>query len=193
MKLSKIYTKTGDNGTTSLVGGIRINKDSVRLEAYGTIDELSSHIGMLVSLLETNNHTSIPETIETLENIQCKLFNIGTYLATDTSQTPIYESAKLYPEEITFIEKHIDEITANLPEINSFILPGGNIAASQCHICRTVCRRAERCIIALSNETEISNHIIRYVNRLSDYFFVLARNINILFNTKEKIWQKTCK
>ncbi|MBQ0072824.1 MAG: cob(I)yrinic acid a,c-diamide adenosyltransferase [Prevotella sp.] len=188
MKLTKIYTKTGDNGATSLVGGIRIGKDTTRLEAYGTIDELSSHIGLLDALLQ-QNATDMP----LLQRIQCSLFNVGTYLATDTTQTPIYDSAKLNPQEITVIEQEIDSILPTLPQLNSFILPGGSTAAAQCHICRTVCRRAERCIIALSRQADINPDIIKYINRLSDYFFVLARKINILTNTEEKLWQNTCK
>lgn len=188
MKLTKIYTKTGDNGTTSLVGGIRANKDSARLEAYGTIDELSSHIGLLSALLAEKN-IAMP----ILDRIQSCLFNVGTYLATDTSQTPVYDSAKLPDGEISLIEQEIDTILPTLPELNSFVLPGGSVAAAQCHVARTVCRRAERCIVTLSHETDLNPEMLRYVNRLSDYFFVLARKINFLTHTEEKIWQKTCK
>lgn len=195
MKLTKIYTKTGDKGTTSLVGGIRVSKCCTRLEAYGTIDELSSHIGLLLAHIEqirTKDSELCTMHYELLQRIQCDLFNIGTYLATDTTQTPIYESAKLNPEEIPAIEHAIDEILPTLPELNSFVLPGGSIAAAQCHVCRTVCRKAERCIIALANEAEIKPEIIQFVNRLSDYFFVLARKLNIICNTEEKTWKKTC-
>lgn len=195
MKITKVYTKTGDQGMTSLVGGIRIDKASVRLDAYGTTDELSSQLGLLASMvqhedIDSTEQNAICSMIERIENT---LFNIGSYLATDTTQTPLYESAKINPEEITLLEKEIDAITPTLPTLHSFVLPGGTIAASQAHVCRTVCRRAERCIVALTHEAEINPDAIRYVNRLSDYLFVLARHLNALSKEEEKIWRKTFK
>ena len=203
MKLTTIYTKKGDAGTTSLVGGIRTTKDSARLEAYGTADELSSSLGMLYSLIAKeaghdadNELTRIGNAIEHIQNV---LFNVCTYLATDTSQTPVYSSAKLDAEEITSLEKQIDTINSSLPQLNSFILPGGSILASQCHICRTICRRTERRIVTLvstlseENKSGFNPDILRYMNRLSDYLFVLARKLNFLCNTEEKIWENTCK
>jgi len=204
MKLSKIYTRTGDLGLTSLVGGIRISKDSERIEAYGTIDELSSNLGLLASLINEGPaelQDSGKQITAVIERIQNNLFNVSTYLATDTSQTPIYPSAKFNPEEITFIENEIDRINSSLPELNSFIIPGGCLCSSQCHVCRTVCRRAERRIVKListltasTNETEAFNSdILKYINRISDYLFVLARNLNFLYNTEEKTWKNTCR
>ena len=203
MKLTTIYTKKGDAGTTSLVGGIRTTKDSARLEAYGTADELSSNLGMLYSLIAKeaghNADNELPRIGNAIEHIQNVLFNVCTYLATDTSQTPVYSSAKLDAEEITSLEKQIDTINSSLPQLNSFILPGGNILASQCHICRTICRRTERRIVTLvstlseENKSGFNPDILRYMNRLSDYLFVLARKLNFLCNTEEKIWENTCK
>lgn len=203
MKLTKIYTRTGDNGTTSLVGGQRINKNSLRLEAYGTMDELSSHLGLLVALMpEDSSHASIYEEIE---RIQCNIFNICTFLATDTRETPIYPSAKLNDNEVKTIEDAIDAMNSELPPLTSFVLPGGCKEAAQCHIARTVCRHAERCIISLYDEAypqkdennaetyNQANVMLRYVNRLSDYLFVLSRKLNIINGTDEKTWQNTCR
>lgn len=207
MKLTKIYTRTGDSGTTSLVGGERTRKDSSRIEAYGTIDELSTHLGLLLAFIRndsllnsfSDNTTNICSIIERIQN---NLFNVSIYLATDTSTTPIYPSAKIDATEIILIENEIDALNKELPTLNSFILPGGNIPAAQCHVCRTVCRRAERRIVRLINEltdtfTDLSVNfnpdILRYINRISDYLFVLSRKLNFLSNIKEKTWQNTCK
>ena len=200
MKISKVYTKTGDQGMTSLVGGIRIDKSSTRLEAYGTVDELSSQLGLLASIVR-NDSTSVANEkaaemqgiSELIERVQNTLFNVCSYLATDTSQTPVYESAQLHKEEIAVLEKEIDLITPTLPILHSFVLPGGTMAASQAHVCRTVCRRAERRIVALTHEAEINPDVLRYINRLSDYLFVLARKLNFIASEEEKIWRKTCK
>lgn len=198
---------------TSLVGGIRIDKASVRLEAYGTVDELSSHLGLLASMIKGTDDAAL------IERIQNTLFNICSYLATDRTQTPVYASAKLDVAEITMLEENIDLIMQSLPMLHSFVLPGGTMAASQCHVCRTVCRRAERRIVALMREIELEEKesdasatpsdnqnntsvspsdnqdkdVLKYINRLSDYLFVLARKININEKEEEKIWKKTCK
>lgn len=186
MKITKVYTKTGDEGNTSLVGGIRISKADVRLEAYGTVDELNSHIGLLDAYVTD-------ETIDAvLTRIQSDLFIVGTHLATDQSQTPLYPSAILPEGEIEYIEKEIDKILAELPEKLGFVLPGGSISASQAHVCRTVSRRAERCVIRLSQETTVGKEILQFLNRLSDYFFVLAKKLNNIEGKSEKTWQKPC-
>jgi cob(I)alamin adenosyltransferase len=187
MKITKVYTRTGDKGTTSLVGGVRIEKSSVRLEAYGTIDELSSHLGLLVSLLDDG------EDRQTLLRIQKNLFNVCTHLATDQSQTPLYPSARLPENEVAFMEQQIDAINALLPEAQGFILPGGCQAAAQAHVCRTVCRRAERRIAALAATAVVGEEILQYVNRLSDYLFVLAKKINFNKGVNEILWQNACK
>lgn len=186
MKITKVYTKTGDEGKTSLVGGIRISKADVRLEAYGTVDELNSHIGLLDAYVSD-------ETIKNvLTRIQSDLFIVGTHLATEQSKTPLYPSAILPAEEIGYIEKEIDKILAELPEQLGFVLPGGRISASQAHVCRTVSRRAERCVIRLSQESEVGKEILQFLNRLSDYFFVLAKKLNNIEGKSEKTWQKPC-
>lgn len=187
MKITKVYTKSGDEGMTSLVGGVRISKADVRIEAYGTVDELNSHIGLLAAYVSD-------ETIDTvLTRIQSDLFIVGTYLATDQRQTPLYPSAILPEGEVEFVENEIDSILAELPEKLGFVLPGGSVSASQAHVCRTVSRRAERCAIRLSQETLVGKEILQFLNRLSDYFFVLAKKVNNIDGKSEKIWQKPCK
>ena len=187
MKITKVYTRTGDKGTTSLVGGVRIKKSSPRLEAYGTVDELSAHLGLLVAML--------PEGTErdNIIRVQNNLFNVCTHLATDQSQTPLYPSAHLAEGETEFLEQEVDRMMQLLPERQGFILPGGTQAAAQAHVARTVCRRAERRIAALAEEAEVGDDIQRYVNRLSDYLFVLAKIINFNSGQTEIIWQNACK
>lgn len=188
MKMTKIYTRTGDAGTTSLVGGVRIKKNDIRLEAYGTIDELTSHMGLLVTLLGSED-----DERQRLIHIQSDLFIIGSHLATDQSQTPLYASAQLPEGETALLEQRIDEILALLPEAQGFVLPGGTPAAAQCHVCRTVCRRAERRIAALAEGADVGADVVRYVNRLSDYLFVLAKKINFNAGQEEILWQKPCR
>ena len=187
MKITKVYTRTGDQGETSLVGGVRIKKSHVRLEAYGTVDELSAHLGLLVAMLETG------EEHDFLIRVQNNLFNVCTHLATDQSQTPLYPSAHLAEGEIELLEKRIDEIMQSLPERQGFVLPGGTTTAAQAHVCRTVCRRAERRIAALAEEAQIALEMQQYVNRLSDYLFVLAKIINFNAGKSEIVWQNVCK
>ena len=186
MKITKVYTRTGDQGETSLVGGVRIKKSHIRLEAYGTVDELSAHLGMLASMIENDEHDFIIR-------IQNNLFNVCTHLATDQSQTPLYPSAHLAEGEIASIEQRIDALMKQLPERQGFVLPGGVPAACQAHICRTVCRRAERRIAALAEEAQIAPEMQQYINRLSDYLFVLAKIINFNEGKSEIVWQNVCK
>lgn len=188
MKITKVYTRRGDGGLTDLVGGVRIRKSDVRLEAYGTIDELNAHIGLLLSLLP-NDYSERP----VLVRIQNDLFNVGTHLATDQSQTPLYSSAKLPAGETEQIEQRIDQINEELPEPQGFVLPGGSQAAAQAHVCRTVCRRAERCIDSLMENASVGPEIVQFVNRLSDYLFVLAKKINFNNNVAEILWQNACR
>ena len=187
MKITKVYTRTGDKGTTSLVGGVRIKKNDIRLEAYGTVDELSAHLGLLVALLPDGDER------QTLIRIQNNLFNVCTHLATDQSQTPLYPSARLADGETAFLEHEVDRLMALLPEKLGFILPGGTQAAAQAHVARTVCRRAERRIAALSEGAVVGEEIQQYVNRLSDYLFVLAKIINFNSGHAEIIWENACK
>ena len=181
--MSKIYTRTGDNGTTSLVGGKRVSKTDPRLDAYGTIDELNSFIGLMQSVM--NNKA---ESAENIQWIQQKLFNIGGCLATDTTSFELPDSCKILASDVERIEKMIDALQEGLPEQRSFIMPGGTQAASYAHVTRTVCRRAERLILALPDEAKVPSELLQYINRLSDYLFVLARRINFFAGTPEKIW-----
>ena len=187
MKITKVYTRTGDKGQTSIIGGIRVSKACERLEAYGTVDELSSHLGLLAALLPDGDDKDV------IIRIQNNLFNVCTNLATDQSQTPLYDSAKLPEGEIELLEKEVDRMMKLLPERQGFILPGGTQAAAQAHVCRTVCRRAERRIVALSEVAQISQETQQYVNRLSDYLFVLAKIINFNENKSEIVWQNVCR
>jgi cob(I)alamin adenosyltransferase len=187
MKITKVYTKTGDKGETSIIGGIRVKKSCERLEAYGTIDELSSHLGLLASMLPDG------EDKDLIIRIQNNLFNVCSNLATDQSQTPLYDSARLPDGEIEVLEQEVDKIMNLLPERQGFILPGGTQAAAQAHVCRTVCRRAERRIVALSEVAQISPETQQYINRLSDYLFVLAKKINFNAGVSEIIWQNVCR
>lgn len=187
MKITKVYTRTGDKGQTSIIGGIRVSKACERLEAYGTVDELSSHLGLLAALLPDGDDKDM------IIRIQNNLFNVCTNLATDQSQTPLYDSAKLPEGEIELLEKEVDRMMKLLPERQGFILPGGTQAAAQAHVCRTVCRRAERRIVALSEVAQISQETQQYVNRLSDYLFILAKIINFNENKSEIVWQNVCR
>lgn len=186
MKITKVYTRHGDQGLTSLVGGQRVSKASVRLEAYGTVDELSSHLGLLAALLPEGDDKMM------VQRIQNCLFNVCTNLATNQEQTQLYPTAYLPEGEIGRIEQEIDSIMALLPERQGFILPGGTQAAAQAHVCRTVCRRAERRIVELADTSVVSPEVQQYINRLSDYFFVLAKKLNFIAGESEKIWQNAC-
>ena len=181
--MSKIYTRTGDKGTTSLVGGKRVSKTDPRLDAYGTIDELNSFIGLMQSAMDGK-----AESAENIQWIQQKLFNIGGCLATDTTSFELPDSCKVMTADVERIEKMIDALQEGLPEQRSFIMPGGTQAASYAHVARTVCRRAERLILALPDEAKVPSELLQYINRLSDYLFVLARRINFFAGTPEKIW-----
>lgn len=187
MKITKVYTRGGDKGKTSLVGGQRVSKACIRLEAYGTIDELSAHLGLLAAELPEGHEQMM------VERIQNCLFNVCTNLATDQSKTPLYPSAHLPEGEIALLEQEVDTIMHELPEAQGFILPGGTREAAQAHVCRTVCRRAERRIVALSEEADVSPEVQQYINRLSDYLFVLAKKLDFIAGKQEKIWQNACK
>lgn len=176
----KIYTKTGDSGETSLVYGKRVLKSNLKIETYGTIDELNSNIGLL------RDQPVNEKRIAILGNIQEKLFVIGSNLA---SEKEINSLPKLTELDIQLLENEIDSMNLGLENLKHFILPGGHISVSVCHIVRTVCRRAERIVINL-NEIELVNPlIIRYLNRLSDYFFVLARKMGNELGVKEILWE----
>lgn len=189
MKNSLIYTKTGDAGKTSLVGGIRVSKTHARLEAYGTVDELNSCIGMLVSSMAKSDMRDF------LLYIQHKLFALGSYLATDVTKTDLNLASCITEEDISKIENEIDIMDSELPSLKGFILPGGCMQASVAHLCRTVCRRGERRILELEENgiCELDMKCKSFVNRLSDYFFVLSRKLNLLSEKEEIYWDKSCK
>lgn len=179
----KVYTKTGDKGQTSLVGGQRVSKCCERLESYGTVDELNSHIGVLITYCNDDKDKDF------LVDVQGKLFVVGGYLATDNSQREIRQGNIVTTEMVEEVEHEIDRLQELLPPLKLFILPGGSRAASYAHVCRTVCRRAERCILRLvETGAEVDDNVTAYVNRLSDYLFVLARKLNVDNNTNDIVW-----
>jgi len=178
----KIYTRTGDDGTTGLIGGSRVKKHNIRLEAYGTIDELNSYIGLIRSM-----QTDLPID-KILEIIQNKLFVIGANLATDESISLIKKQLPCKQSDIELLEVEMDQMNESLPELRNFILPGGCQASSFCHVARTVCRRAERHIVELSENKEVDTNLIKFINRLSDYLFVLSRKINLDQKAPEILW-----
>jgi len=175
----KIYTKTGDKGTTSLLSGTRVSKADMRLDAYGTLDELNSWLGVLASELPTN---SFP----LLTKIQSELFSMGSYLALEGEAT--FPMPKLDPDLVTALERQIDSWNEQLPELKNFILPSGSKASSMAQVARTITRRAERRVVTLANEVEVKEEIPVFLNRLSDFFFVLARFILHKEGLEERIW-----
>lgn len=180
----KIYTKTGDKGKTSLLGGTKIFKSDIRIQSYGTVDELNSFIGLLCAAI---NDTEI---ITELHNIQSALFTVGSHLACDTDKFPIEKLPSVSQQNISILEQSIDKMNEVLPEMKNFILPGGGHAAATAHVCRSVCRRAERNIVALlETGNRVEEITIRYLNRLSDYFFMLARYLSFRAGEEEIIWK----
>ena len=178
-----IYTKTGDKGTTSLVGGSRVPKDDKRVEAYGTVDELNSHIGLLAEMFRPTQGGYYDE----LKAAQHNLFTIQTLLATEDEG--IYARLpQLDEEEVDILERQIDTLSDLLPKLQNFVIAGGNLTGAQCHVCRTVCRRAERCVVTLAREAKIDDVILRYLNRLSDYLFVLARRAVVADGKQEDLY-----
>lgn len=183
-KKSNLYTRTGDQGQTSLVGGQRVSKTCARLESYGTIDELNSFLGLLISNMTDETDRAF------LVQVQSDLFIVGSYLATDVTTTALRQQSIMTQDKVEALERKIDEVDSALPPLRLFVLPGGCQAAGLCHVCRTVCRRAERRILSLAEETDIDPLVIAYVNRLSDLFFALARKQNVETGHDEVIWRK---
>ena len=185
----KIYTKKGDKGQTSLIGGTRVAKHHIRIESYGTVDELNSHIG-LIRDQKIDEHT-----VTILLEIQDRLFTIGAALASDPekSNLPAGKAGMKIPDleekDVSLLEKEIDEMNEILPEMRSFILPGGHPTVSFCHIARCVCRRAERITVLLSEKSFVPEIIIIYLNRLSDYLFVLSRKLSQDSSIKDIPWK----
>lgn len=193
-KKSKIYTKTGDMGTTSLIGGKRVKKCSLRLDTYGTIDELNAHTGLLRSLLiEDKELAALPsQSMEFFIWLQSRLFDIGTHLAMPCTQQDEMPPCSITESHVQHLESAIDWIDQQLEPLQAFILPGGTFEASQCHVCRTVCRRAERLVTALAEEVPISPLLLAFINRLSDFWFVCARFINKIKTVDEISWKNDC-
>ena len=185
MKKSRIYTRGGDSGKTSLIGGERVDKCCLRLEAYGSIDELNSHVGLLAAMLE-GSEVTMPTQF-----LQSALFEVGTHLAMPCKEGEI-PPFTIAASCVGQLERLIDEVDRQLEPLHSFILPGGCMAAAQCHVCRTVCRRAERNIFALAKESTVDQTVVSFVNRLSDFFFVLSRLINKKNGVAEISWEKSC-
>jgi cob(I)alamin adenosyltransferase len=179
----RVYTRTGDDGTTGLIGGTRVQKFDLRLEAYGTVDELNSWIGLIRS--QAINSVIIHDLIE----IQNKLFVVGALLATDTAKVDNQDKLPCCENDILFLEERMDEILDSLPPLTSFLLPGGNNTVSYCHIARTVCRRAERRAYQLSAEAPVANQVLKYLNRLSDYLYVLSRKVAADDGIEEIPWK----
>lgn len=182
MKKSKLYTRKGDRGMTTIASGIRVSKASSCIEACGTVDELNSALGYLVSLLGDDcGHRNM------LLHVQEVLFYIGNVIVEPKTKVDF-----LHDKELSLLESQIDIYDEELPELRSFIIPGGSSRASFAHVCRTICRRAERRILTLSLEQHVPTEITAYMNRLSDYLFVLSRKLNIIDNVTEKSMDKTC-
>ena len=183
IKKSIIYTRTGDKGATSLVGGTRVPKSHVRLDVYGTVDELSSYIGWLKCEIKDEEH------MEFLSYLQHKMFTIGSYFATETEKMDPKPPSVIHQSDIEKIEKEIDRIDHQLPKIKQFILPGGNEASSRAHICRTIARKVERYAYRLDEQFPVDENVLVFINRLSDYLFVLARFESVSTN-EEIFWEQ---
>jgi cob(I)alamin adenosyltransferase len=177
----KIYTKTGDKGQTSLIGGTRVPKHHVRIEAYGTVDELNSWLGVIRDSINEE------KTKLFLIQIQNQLFTIGSHLASDPDKSKM-KLPEITEEHVRALENEMDAIDSLVPPMKHFVLPGGNIAVSHCHVARCVCRRAERCIIHLSETAPVDELLIRYINRLSDYLFMLSRKLTHDLGAEEIPW-----
>jgi len=176
----RIYTKTGDQGETALFGGRRVAKSHLRVDAYGTVDELNSFVGWL------RDSTDNQHIIKVLVQVQHRLFTVGAVLASDPDKE--LPTPDLKQEDIALLEKEMDVMDAQLPPLKNFILPGGHTSVSVCHVCRAVCRRAERLVVALHQSDPVDPLVLQYLNRLSDYFFMLARQLGQDLGAKEVIW-----
>ena len=178
----KVYTKTGDSGQTGILGGTRLQKDHIRIEAYGTVDELNAHIGLL------RDTPGVGDYNDELLMIQEDLFTLGSHLASDPEKNKM-ELPELDESRIGDLENRMDEMDASLPAMKNFVLPGGNLAVSQSHVVRCICRRAERATIRLQSSSYVKRHHIKYLNRLSDFFFVLSRKLAQDLGAKETPWK----
>lgn len=177
----KIYTKTGDKGQTSLIGGTRVPKDDIRIEAYGTVDELNSWLGVIRDSVNESH------TRQLIVEIQNKLFTIGSHLASDPEKSRM-KLPEITDEHVAVLEKEMDAIDSAVPPMKNFVLPGGHLTVSYCHVARCVCRRAERCVIHLAGTAPVEEVIVRYLNRLSDYLFMLSRKLTMDLGAEEIPW-----
>lgn len=180
----KIYTKNGDRGKTSLIGGKKVSKHDLQVEAYGSIDELNSFIGLL------KDYSKNDEVNQVLFKVQLKLFTIGSILAQENTSTNsvILEKLNISAKDTNFIESQIDKLEKKLPKLSKFIIPGGHKLVSYCHVSRSICRRAERKITKLSDSVKLDSNILPYINRLSDFLFVLSRYFSKELDIKESYW-----
>ncbi len=178
----KVYTKKGDSGQTSLIGGTRVSKGSLRIEAYGTVDELNSYIGLI------RDQDIDPKYKTQLIEIQDRLFTIGSSLASDPEKSKM-KIPDLLEDDVAFLEEKMDEMDLDLPAMHSFILPGGHTTVSYSHIARCVCRRAERIIVHLKEEEFVAELVFKYINRLSDYLFILSRKLTLDLKAEEQPWK----
>jgi cob(I)alamin adenosyltransferase len=186
----KIYTKTGDLGKTSLIGGTKVPKSHIRIETYGTVDELNSYIGLVSDHFNAAALQLPLQAAGGLKEIQDRLFTIGSSLACDPDKEPLMKMPDLKETDINFLEKEIDSMNESLPPMKSFLLPGGHIAVSTTHVARCICRRAERCCVNMQEQALfVDPLVIKYLNRLSDYLFVLSRYIGHLLNAPEIPWK----
>ncbi len=178
-----IYTKTGDDGSTGLFGGVRVRKNSARIEAYGTVDELNAILGMVLT-------HELPDDLRTeLEATSAHLFTLGADLATPLDPPPSYNIPRITEEHVLGLERRIDQLEATLPPLKTFILPGGVKSAATLHLARTVCRRAERAVITLADSEDIGGFVVRYLNRMSDWLFMVARYANASAGVDDVPWQ----
>lgn len=180
----KIYTKTGDKGSTSLIGGVRVPKNHIRIESYGTVDELNSYLGLV------NDMAASQDIGDWLREIQDRLFTLGAVLATNPDKEVKMKLPDLHDADVQWLEQRIDMMNESLPEMRSFIIPGGQQAASACHVARCICRRAERLCVGMQEQDEhIPELIVQYLNRLSDFLFVLARYISHINGVEDLPWR----
>ncbi|GAB3957102.1 cob(I)yrinic acid a,c-diamide adenosyltransferase [Spirosoma harenae] len=179
----KIYTKTGDKGQTALIGGRRVSKADLRIDAYGTIDELNSWLGLVRDQPVNESRKNL------LKEIQDRLFTIGSELATDPEKALRRSMPTILADDVSLLEQAMDEMDTELPELRAFILPGGHQAVSFCHLARTVCRRAERLVIELNDKSPVDSLVLQYLNRLSDYLFVLGRTMAHELQVEEVTWK----
>lgn len=190
LAINRVYTRTGDSGQTGLVGGQRVPKDSLRIECYGTVDELNSFVGIARHSAEESveSYQALEKLVSILRRIQHELFNLGSILATKPEDVHPRQP-RVTEVEVALLETEMDEMTLSLPPLRSFVLPGGCRLNAELHACRTICRRAERICVALARQEEVGSDAIRYLNRLSDAFFVWSRWASLIVGAPETLWE----